>query len=146
MALTPVALAEGMALADQLFGPAPGQPARQMNYRNIPTAVFTHPPIGMVGLTEEQARAAGRPIRVYRSDFRPLRHTLSGSGERALVKLIVDDASDRVIGLHMAGPDAPEITKNSETRIGIINLNRCSRYKLDLKNGVGLSLDRKSVV
>ncbi len=111
MALTPVALAEGMALADHLFGPAPGQPARQMNYRNIPTAVFTHPPIGTVGLTEEQARAAGRPIRVYRSDFRPLRHTLSGSSERALVKLIVDDASDRVIGLHMAGPDAPEITQ-----------------------------------
>ncbi len=114
LALTPVALAEGMALADRLFGPAPGQPARQMrqeDYRNIPTAVFTHPPIGTVGLTEEQARAQGRPIRVYRSDFKPLKHTLSGSGERALVKLIVDDASDRVIGLHMAGPDAPEITQ-----------------------------------
>ena len=105
--LTPVALAEAMALVDRLFGS--GQ--ARMDYENIPTAVFTHPPIAAVGLTEAQARQRHGAIRVYRSDFRPLRHTLSGSGERALVKLIVDDASDRVVGLHMVGPDAPEIVQ-----------------------------------
>lgn len=109
--LTPVALAEAMALVDHLFGPLPGQAPRQMDYNNIPTAVFTHPPIGTVGLTEAQARAQHPAIRVYRSDFRPLKHTLSGSGQRTLVKLIVDDASDRVVGLHMVGADAGEITQ-----------------------------------
>lgn len=107
--LTPVALAEAMTLVDHLFGPSAGQAPRTMSYDNIPTAVFTHPSIGTVGLGEEQARALGRPIRVYRSDFRPLRHTLSGSNERTLVKLIVDDASDRVLGLHMVGAEAGEI-------------------------------------
>ncbi|MDO5087074.1 MAG: glutathione-disulfide reductase [Comamonadaceae bacterium] len=111
MALTPVALAEAMALVDALFGPAPGQSARAMAYDNIATAVFTHPPIGAVGLTEEQAREGGRAIRVYRSDFRPLKHTLSGRAERTLVKLVVDDASDRVLGLHMVGADAGEIVQ-----------------------------------
>ena len=109
--LTPVALAEAMALVDHLFGPAPGQPPRGMDYDNIPTAIFTHPPIGTVGLSEEKARERGQPIRVYRSDFKPLKHTLSGSAERTLVKLIVDDASDRVLGLHMVGADAGEIVQ-----------------------------------
>jgi len=109
--LTPVALAEAMALVDQLFGPLPGQARRAMDYEHIPTAVFTHPPIGTVGLTEAQARARHGAIRVYRSDFRPLKHTLSGRGERTLVKLIVDDASDRVVGLHMVGADAGEIVQ-----------------------------------
>ena len=109
--LTPVALAEAMALVDDLFGPAPGKAARRMDYENIPTAVFTHPPIGTVGLTEAQARQRHGAIRVYRSDFKPLKHTLSGSGERTLVKLIVDDASDRVVGLHMVGQDAGEIAQ-----------------------------------
>ncbi|PAT34789.1 glutathione-disulfide reductase [Vandammella animalimorsus] len=111
MALTPVALAEAMVLVDHLFGPAPGQAARTLSYDNIPTAVFTHPPIGTVGLTEEQARQRFGAIRVYRSDFKPLKHTLSGSAERTLVKLIVDDASDRVLGLHMVGGDAGEIVQ-----------------------------------
>jgi glutathione reductase (NADPH) len=109
--LTPVALAEAMALVDHLFGPLPGQARRAMDYEHIPTAVFTHPPIGTVGLTEAQARARHGAIRVYRSDFRPLKHTLSGRGERTLVKLIVDDASDRVVGLHMVGADAGEIVQ-----------------------------------
>ena len=109
--LTPVALAEAMALVDHLFGPLPGQAPRQMDYDNIPTAIFTHPPIGTVGLSEEKARERGQPIRVYRSDFKPLKHTLSGSAERTLVKLIVDDASDRVLGLHMVGADAGEIVQ-----------------------------------
>ncbi len=109
--LTPVALAEAMAWVDQVFGPAPGKPARQMDYDNIPTAVFTHPPIGTVGLTEAQARERFGAVRIYRSDFKPLRHTLSGSSERTMVKLVVDDASDRVVGLHMVGADAGEITQ-----------------------------------
>jgi glutathione reductase (NADPH) len=109
--LTPVALAEAMALVDQLFGPPPGKNARRMSYTNIPTAVFTHPPIGTVGLTEQQAREQFGAVRVYRSDFKPLKHTLSGSSERTLVKLVVDDASDRVLGLHMVGADAGEIVQ-----------------------------------
>ncbi len=109
--LTPVALAEAMALVDHLFGPAPGKPARTMDYDNIPTAVFTHPPIGTVGLTEAAARAKCGAIQVFRGDFKPLKHTLSGSGERTLVKLIVDAASDRVVGLHMVGADAGEIVQ-----------------------------------
>jgi glutathione reductase (NADPH) len=107
--LTPVALAEGMVLVDHLFGPLPGQARRTMDYDDIPTAVFTHPPIGTVGLSERAAREKYGAIRVYRSDFRPLQHSLSGRSERSLVKLVVDDASDRVVGAHMVGADAGEI-------------------------------------
>ncbi|CAM3623240.1 Glutathione reductase [Bordetella sputigena] len=105
--LTPVALAEAMALVEHLFGA--GQ--RAVDYEFIPTAVFTHPNVGTVGLTEAEARAAlGHDgVAVYRSDFRALRHTLSGSGERTLVKLLVDKKTDRVIGVHMVGPDAGEV-------------------------------------
>jgi glutathione reductase (NADPH) len=102
--LTPVALAEAMALVDDLFGAG----ARSVDYMHIPTAVFTHPNIGTIGLSEADARGHCERIRVYRTDFKPLRHTLSGSSERTLMKLIVDDASDRVIGLHMVGADAGE--------------------------------------
>lgn len=111
MELTPVALAEAMALVDHLFGPAPGKSARTMDYDLIPTAVFTHPPIGTVGLSEEKAREKFGAVRVFRSDFKPLKHTLSGSSERTLVKLIVDGATDRVVGLHMVGADAGEIVQ-----------------------------------
>lgn len=112
--LTPVALAEAMVLVDALFGAAPGKTPRTMSYDNIPTAVFTHPSIGTVGLSEEKAREyvaqkGGSGVRVYRSDFRPLKHTLSGSSERVLVKIIVEDATDRVLGAHMVGADAGEI-------------------------------------
>ena len=103
--LTPVALAEAMVLVDRLFGE--GQ--RRMHYELIPTAVFTHPNIGTVGLTEAQAREKYAAVRVYRSDFKALRHTLSGSTERTLMKLVVDDASDLVVGAHMVGADAGEI-------------------------------------
>jgi glutathione reductase (NADPH) len=109
--LTPVALAEAMALVDQLFGPAPGKTARTMDYENVPTAVFTHPAIGTVGLTEAQARERFAHIDIYRGDYRPLRHALSGSPSRELVKLIVDSASQRVVGLHMVGEDAGEIVQ-----------------------------------
>ena len=109
MELTPVALAEAMALVDHLYGPLPGKPARAMDYANIPTAVFTHPPIGTVGLSEEAAREKHGAVRIYRSDFRPLRHSLSGRSERTMVKLIVEDATDRVVGAHMVGAEAGEI-------------------------------------
>lgn len=104
--LTPVALGEGMALAHSLFNNNP----RIMDYDNIPSAVFSHPPIGSVGLTEDQARERGG-IDVYVSRFKPMKHTLSGRDEQALMKLIVDQESDRVIGLHMVGPDSPEMAQ-----------------------------------
>ena len=102
--LTPVALAEAMALVDELFGGT----GRRVDYTHIPTAVFTHPNIGTIGFTESAARARFGKIRVYRTDFKPLRHTLSGHTERTLMKLVVDDASDKVVGLHMVGADAGE--------------------------------------
>jgi glutathione reductase (NADPH) len=105
--LTPVALAEAMVVVDHLFG----ADARRMEYEFVPTAVFTQPNIGTVGLTEEQARERCGELRIFRSEFRPLKHTLSGSSERTLMKLVVDAASDRVVGLHMVGPDAGEIVQ-----------------------------------
>jgi len=105
--LTPVALGEAMVLVDRLFGP--GQ--RKMGYDFIPTAVFTHPNIGTVGYGESAARDKFGKITVYRSEFKALKHTLSGSSERTFMKLIVDHASDRVVGLHMVGADAGEIVQ-----------------------------------
>ena len=102
--LTPVALAEAMALVDRLFG----QGLRSVDYELIPTAVFTHPNIGTVGLSEAAARERYGAVRIFRTDFKPLKHTLSGSTERTLMKLVVDAASDRVVGLHMVGADAGE--------------------------------------
>ncbi|MEH6347067.1 MAG: glutathione-disulfide reductase [Bermanella sp.] len=105
MELTPVALAEGMALARHLFG---GQ-AINMDYDNIPTAVFCQPNIATVGLTEEKAKGRFNEIDVYKSAFRALKNTVSGNPERTLMKLIVDKSSDKVVGAHMVGPDAGEI-------------------------------------
>lgn len=109
--LTPVALGEAMVVVDQLFGPAPGKAPRSMGYEFIPTAVFTHPSIGTVGYSEAQAREKFGAITVFRSEFKALKHTLSGSSERTLMKLIVDTASDRVVGLHMVGAEAGEIVQ-----------------------------------
>lgn len=106
MALTPVALAEGMRLARRLFGGPDGV----VRYDNIPTAVFSQPNVGTVGLTEAEAREAGR-VRIYKSSFTPMKHTLTGRSEKTFMKLVVDDASDRVVGLHMVGPDAGEIVQ-----------------------------------
>ncbi len=103
--LTPVALAQGMVLSRRLYGDGQGQ----MDYRNIPTAVFCQPNLGTVGLTEEEARDEGYKLRIYRADFRPMKHTLSGRDERSLMKLVVDDTTDKVLGAHMVGPDAGEI-------------------------------------
>ena len=109
--LTPVALGEAMMVVDQLFGPAAGKKPRSMSYEFIPTAVFTHPCVGTVGFSEANARREFGDISIYRSEFRALRHTLSGSSERNLMKLVVDNASDRVVGLHMVGADAGEIVQ-----------------------------------
>lgn len=105
--LTPVALGQGMVLSRRLFGDGQGS----MDYSSIPTAVFCQPNIGTVGLTEEEAREAGHELRVYRSEFKPMKHVLSGRDERALMKLVVDDKTDRVLGAHMVGPEAGEITQ-----------------------------------
>ncbi|WP_332826937.1 glutathione-disulfide reductase [Ramlibacter sp.] len=105
--LTPVALAEAMVVVDQLFGTR----QRSMAYELVPTAVFTHPNIGTVGLSEAQARLRHGAVHVFRSEFKALKHTLSGSSERTLMKLVVDAASDRVVGLHMVGPEAGEIVQ-----------------------------------
>jgi glutathione reductase (NADPH) len=109
--LTPVALGEAMVLVDHLLGPAQGKTARSMSYDFIPTAVFTHPTIGTVGYSEAAARQHFGPVTVYRSEFKTLKHTLSGSTERTLMKLVVEDATDRVVGLHMVGPDAGEVVQ-----------------------------------
>jgi glutathione reductase (NADPH) len=104
-ALTPVAIREGAALATTLFG------GRRIavDHRDVPQAVFSQPPVGTVGMTEAAATASLGKVDVYATTFRPLKYTLSGRNERTLVKLVVDEASQRVVGAHMVGPDAPEI-------------------------------------
>ena len=104
--LTPVALAEGMAVARRLFKP---EEYRAVDYRNIPTAVFSQPPIGTVGFTEEQALEAGHQLKIFESRFRPMKLTLTEVQEKTLMKLVVDAETDRVLGCHMVGPDAGEI-------------------------------------
>ncbi|MCZ8017688.1 glutathione-disulfide reductase [Novosphingobium sp.] len=103
--LTPVAIREGHAFADTVFGKAP----RTVAYDHIPSAVFTQPPIAAVGLTEHEARAQYPEVKVFKSDFRPMQNMFSATAERGYYKLVVDGASDRVLGIHMLGPDAPEI-------------------------------------
>ncbi len=103
--LTPVAIREGHAFADSVFGNNP----RTIDYSAIPTAVFSNPPIAGVGLTEEEARATLSDVKVYKSDFRAMKNVLAGRNERALYKMIVDGATDKVIGLHLIGPDSAEI-------------------------------------
>lgn len=103
--LTPVAIREGQAVADTLFG---GRPT-QADHSLVPSAVFSQPPIGTVGLTEAAAREKYAAIDVYRTSFRPMKHTLSGRDERVMMKLVVDHDSDRVVGAHMVGDEAAEI-------------------------------------
>ena len=103
--LTPVAIAEGHHLADRLFGPA--RP-RTWSYDPVPTAVFSAPPLATVGLTEEQAAELGT-VDIYVAHFTPMRHVMSGRGAKTLMKLVVDQASQRVLGVHMLGDDVPEM-------------------------------------
>ncbi|RZA15736.1 MAG: glutathione-disulfide reductase, partial [Proteobacteria bacterium] len=106
--LTPVALAEGMAVARRLFKP---EQYRPVDYKHIPTAVFSLPNIGTVGLTEEEAREQGHSVQIFESRFRPMQFSLTHSQERTLMKLVVDADTDKVLGCHMVGPDAGEIVQ-----------------------------------
>jgi glutathione reductase (NADPH) len=105
--LTPVAIREGHAFADNVFG---GKDAK-VDHALIPTAVFSQPEIGTVGLTEALAREKFAKIDVYKTSFRPMKHTLSGRDERTLMKLVVDGDTDRVLGCHICGPDAGEMAQ-----------------------------------
>jgi glutathione reductase (NADPH) len=125
--LTPVATAEGHALADSLFGARP----RAVSLRNVPTAVFSTPPIGTVGLTEEQAAAAG-PADIYVARFTPMRHNLTGRKRKTMMKLVVDQASQAVVGAHMLGEDAGEIMQG----LGIAVI--CGATKADFDRTIGI--------
>ncbi len=126
--LTPVALAEGTLVARNLFL----HEDREVDYRFTPTAVFTHPSVGTVGWTEEEARHHGVSVRLYKSLFRPLRHTMTGGAERTFMKLVVDDDTDRVLGLHMVGPDAAEITQGFAVAL------QCGATKAQLDATIGV--------
>jgi len=103
--LTPVAIREGQAFADTFFGNKP----HQVDYSCIPSAVFSHPPLAGVGLTEGEARNKLGSVKVFTSDFRPMKNVLAGRNERSLYKLVLDGGTEEIVGIHMIGPDAPEI-------------------------------------
>ena len=103
--LTPVAIREAQAFADSFFGNKP----HQVDYNCIPSAVFSHPPLAGVGMTEGEARNRLGQVKTYTSDFRAMKNVLAGRDERSLYKLVVDGSTDRIVGVHMIGPDAPEI-------------------------------------
>jgi glutathione reductase (NADPH) len=103
--LTPVAIREAQAFADTVFGAKP----TKLDYSCIPSAVFSHPPLAGVGLTEGEARNKLGSVKVFTADFRPMKNVLANRNERALYKIVVDDASDKIVGAHMIGPDAPEV-------------------------------------
>jgi len=103
--LTPVAIREGQAFADTYFGKKP----HRVDYNCIPSAVFSHPPLAGVGMTEGQARNRLGTVKTFTSDFRPMKNVLAGRNERSLYKLVLDGETDKVVGVHMIGPDAPEI-------------------------------------
>ncbi len=105
MQLTPVAIREGQAFADTVFGGTP----RTVDYSCVPSAVFSHPPIASVGLTEAQAKSQLGSVKVYESDFRPMKNVVAHRNERSLYKMICDGHTDKVVGIHMIGPEAPEI-------------------------------------
>ena len=126
--LTPVAIAEAMALARTLYK---GEPTA-MDYADIPTAVFSQPAVGTVGLTEEAARERFGALDIYRSTFRALKNTISGNQEQTLMKLIVDRASDRILGCHMVGPDAGEIVQ------GLAVALKCGATKAQFDATVGI--------
>ncbi|ELR16231.1 glutathionedisulfide reductase [Acanthamoeba castellanii str. Neff] len=123
-----VALAEGHALADTLYNNLP----RTADHTNVPSAVFTSPPVSCVGYTETQARQVYGEIDVYVSKFTPLRHTLSKRDEKTFMKLIVDRKTDRVVGAHMVGADAPEIIQ------GVAIAVKCGATKKQFDSTVGI--------
>ena len=125
--LTPVAINEGRCFAETFFNKNP----MQMDHANVPAAVFSHPPVSVVGLTEEQARK-NHKVRVFISRFKPMVHTLSGRDERTMMKLIVDKATDKVLGCHMVGEDAPEIIQGLAVAI------KCGATKAQFDATVGI--------
>ncbi|MEE4539402.1 MAG: glutathione-disulfide reductase [Erythrobacter sp.] len=104
--LTPIAIREGQAFADSLFGP---DEPYAVDHSCIPSAVFSHPPIASVGLDEREAKDQYGQVKVYTSDFRPMKNVVAGRNERSLIKMICDGANEKILGIHMIGPDAPEI-------------------------------------
>jgi glutathione reductase (NADPH) len=126
--LTPVAIAESRAIAETLYNDNP----ISMDHADVPSAVFSQPPIGTVGLTEDEARAKYGEVDIYQSRFRPMKNTLSGRDERTFMKLVVDAKTDRVVGCHMLGPDAPEIIQ------GIAIAIKCGATKKQFDATVGI--------
>ncbi len=125
--LTPVAIAEGHILADRLFSPH----RRSWNFATVATAVFSHPPMATVGLTEEQA-AARYPVDIYMTRFTPMRHVLTGRAARSVMKLVVEQSTQRVVGAHMLGDDAPEMMQ------GIAVAVTAGATKADFDQTVGI--------
>ncbi len=126
--LTPVATMEGQCLADTLYGGKPRKP----DYTSVPTAVFSQPPVATVGLSERDARETYGEIDIYRTSFRPMKHTLTGRDERIMMKLVVDRKSDRVVGCHMVGADAAEIIQ------GLAIAYTCGATKAQFDATVGI--------
>ena len=126
--LTPVAIAEGRALAETLFNNNP----IEMDHANVPTAVFSQPPVATVGMSEHDARQAVGAVDIYRTVFRPMKHTLSGRDERTMMKLVVDRRSNRVLGCHMVGADAPEIIQ------GLAIAIKCGATKRQFDQTIGI--------
>jgi glutathione reductase (NADPH) len=128
MNLTPVALAEAMAFIETVYGSEP----RSVDYENVPTAVFSQPNVATVGLTESEARARHPEVEIYRSSFRPMKHTLSGRDEKTMMKLVVNRETDRVLGVHMVGTDAGEIMQGMAVALS------CGATKAQLDATVGI--------
>lgn len=126
--LTPVAIAEGRAVAETLFHNNP----MKMDHTNVPSAVFSQPPVACVGLTEQEARERCGQVDVYISSFKPMKHTLSGRNERTMMKLVVERATNRVLGCHMVGADAPEIIQ------GLAVAVKCGATKAHFDSTVGI--------
>jgi glutathione reductase (NADPH) len=123
-----VAIAEGRAIAETLYN---GNPTK-MDHADVPSAVFSNPPLGVVGLTENEARRQYREIDIYQTRFRPMKNTLSGRSERTFMKLVVDAGTDRVVGCHMLGPDAPEIIQ------GLAIAVKCGATKRQFDQTIGI--------
>ncbi|RYZ44585.1 MAG: glutathione-disulfide reductase, partial [Myxococcaceae bacterium] len=126
--LTPVAIAEGRAMVETLYRNNPVT----MDHANVPSAVFSQPPVGTVGLTEREAIERHGPVDVYVSSFRPMKHTLTGRDERTMMKVVVERGTDRVLGFHMVGADAPEIIQ------GLAVALKCGVTKKQLDGTVGI--------
>ncbi|QSQ18865.1 glutathione-disulfide reductase [Pyxidicoccus parkwayensis] len=126
--LTPVAIAEGRALAETLFHDNP----MKMDHTNVPSAVFSQPPVGCVGLSEFEARERHGKVDIYVASFKPMKHTLSGRNERTMMKLVVERSTQKVLGCHMVGADAPEIIQ------GLAVAVKCGATKAQFDATVGI--------